>query len=98
MNESEIQKKRRESEEQATANRARILGLQYFDTRRFENEIPLVPNLLDKSEMHENFIIPLRTGGGSEPYYFMVTSQTPQSAIKKIEQEYSGWRCLKSRH
>ena len=42
MDESEIQRKRRENEEQATMGRARILGLPYLDTRAFENEIPLI--------------------------------------------------------
>jgi ATP-dependent protease Clp ATPase subunit len=40
MDEQEIQLKRRDNEEQATAGRARILGLPYLDTRKFENEIP----------------------------------------------------------
>ena len=60
MNEEELQLKRRENEEQATAGRARILGLPYLDTRDFEDEIPLVPDLLEKQQMHQDFIIPLQ--------------------------------------
>ena len=45
MNEEEIQRKRRQNEEEATERRARILGLVYLDTREFENDIPLVTNL-----------------------------------------------------
>ena len=60
MDESEIQQKRRDNEEQATADRARILGLPYLDTREFENSIELVSGLLDVSEMHQSFIIPLQ--------------------------------------
>ena len=89
MNEEEIQQKRRENEEQATAQRARILGLPYLDTREFENEIPLVPDLLSKEEMHRDFMIPLQRGGGEEHYQFMVTSQTPRSVIEKMRQEYT---------
>ena len=89
MHEDEIQLKRRENEEQATASRARILGLPYLDTRRFENEIPLVPDLLKIDEMHQNFIIPLQKGGGEEHYQFMVTSQTPKSVIDKMRQDYT---------
>ena len=37
MNEEELQQKRRDNEEQATSERARILGLPYLDTREFEN-------------------------------------------------------------
>lgn len=89
MDEGEIQSKRRENEEQATAGRARILGLPYLDTRDFENDIPLVPDLLEKQEMHQDFIIPLQKGGGEEHYQFMVTSQTPRTLIEKMRQEYT---------
>ena len=89
MHEDEVQIKRRNNEEQATASRARILGLPYLDTRRFENEIPLVPDLLKIDEMHQNFIIPLQKGGGEEHYQFMVTSQTPKSVIDKMRQDYT---------
>ena len=89
MDEQEIQLKRRDNEEQATAGRARILGLPYLDTRKFENEIPLVPDLLDVEQMHRDFIIPLQRGGGEEHYQFMVTSQTPRSVIERMRQEYT---------
>lgn len=89
MDEAQIQQKRRDNEEQATAGRARILGLPYLDTRQFENEIPLVPDLLDVQQMHQDFIIPLQRGGGEEHYQFMVTSQTPRSVINKMAQEYT---------
>lgn len=89
MDENDIQLKRRENEEQATAGRARILGLPYLDTREFENEIPLVSDLLDVQEMHEDFIIPLQRGGGEEHYQFMVTSQTPRTLIEKMRNEYT---------
>ncbi|MBQ6570851.1 Flp pilus assembly complex ATPase component TadA [Candidatus Saccharibacteria bacterium] len=89
MNEEELQKRRRDSEEEATASRAHILGLDYLDTRNFENDAPLVRDLLDVSEMHKSFIIPLAVGGGGAPYEFMVTSQTPRSALDKLQREYS---------
>ncbi len=89
MDEGEIQQKRRENEEQATAGRARILGLPYLDTRDFENEIPLVPDLIDKQQMHQDFIIPLQKGGGEEHYQFMVTSQTPRTLIENMRQKYT---------
>ena len=89
MDENDIQLKRRENEEQATAGRARILGLPYLDTREFENEIPLVPDVLDVQKMHQDFIIPLQRGGGEEHYQFMVTSQTPRTLIEKMRNEYT---------
>ena len=65
------------------------MGLPYLDTREFENEIPLVPDLLDVQEMHKDFIIPLQRGGGEEHYQFMVTSQTPRTLIEKMRNEYT---------
>lgn len=91
MNEENIQQKRRENEELATKNRARILGLPYLDTRSFENTIPLVPNLLDKEKMHTDHIIPLQKGGNEEHYQFMVTSNTPRSVIEKMAQDYANY-------
>ena len=89
MDEREIQERRRENEEQATAQRARILGLPYLDTREFENEMPLVKGLLKVKEMRQDFILPLHEGGGEEHYQFMVTSQTPRSLIQEMRQKYT---------
>lgn len=89
MDESEIQQKRRDNEERATADRARILRIPYLDTRGFENELPLTPNLLSTQEMHQNYVIPLQGGGGEDHYQFLVTSQTPRTVIDKMQQEYT---------
>ena len=89
MDEQELQKKRRENEEKATADRARILGLPYLDTRKFEEYLPLTEGLLTIEEMHKDYILPLHKGGGEEHYQFMVTSQTPRSLIQKMRQEYT---------
>ena len=88
MNEDEVQRKRRQNEEDATQRRANILGLPYLDTRDFENDDQLVRNVLTKEEMHRDFMIPLQVGEGSKPYQFMVTSQTPRSVIEKTRQQY----------
>ena len=89
MNEWEVQQKRRENEEKATAERARILGLPYLDTRNFEESLPLVEGLLDTAEMHRDFIVPLHKGGNEEHFQFMVTSQTPRSLIQQMRQRYT---------
>ena len=91
MNEEDIQQKRRDNEENATKNRARILGLPYLDTRSFENTIPLVPGVIDKEKMHSDYIIPLQKGGNEEHYQFMVTSNTPRSTIEKMAQQYNSY-------
>lgn len=89
MDESEIQRKRRENEERATRNRARILNLPYLDTREFENTIPLVPGVLDVQDMHKNFMIPLQKGDEETPFRFMVTSQTPNSLLSEMREQYA---------
>ena len=89
MDEKDVQLKRRENEELTTANRARILGLPYLDTRDFENGVALVPDLISVQEMHQNFIIPLQRGGGEDHYQFMVTSQTPRSLIDRMTRDYN---------
>lgn len=88
MDEKEIQRKRRDNEEAATKDRARILGLPYLDTRDFEATTPLIPDLLSKEEMHRNFIIPLQKGDEETPYAFLITSQTPQSLIRNMRRDY----------
>ncbi|MBR3321239.1 MAG: Flp pilus assembly complex ATPase component TadA, partial [Exiguobacterium sp.] len=75
--------------EQSTAERARILGLPYLDTRPFEAMVPLVPDLISISQMHQDHIIPLQRGGGEESYQFLVTSQTPRSIIDNMRQSYT---------
>ena len=87
MNEQELQQKRRENEERATLERARILRLPYLDARMFENEIPLVRDMLTIEEMHKNYMLPLQKGGDEEHYQYLVTSQTPRTVIEKIRQE-----------
>ena len=88
MDEREIQKKRRENEEQATEQRSKILGLPYLDAREFESTIPLVKDLISVQQMHKNFILPLARGDGEEHYQFLVTSQTPKSVIDTMRQDY----------
>ena len=88
MDEQEIQLRRRENEERAASERARILQLPYLDTRSFEDTIPLIKDLLPVEEMHKDFILPLALGGGEKHFQFMVTSQTPRSLIEKMRQEY----------
>lgn len=89
MDEQEIQNRRRENEETATAERAKILGLPYLDTRAFEENVPLTKGLLSIEEMHKDFILPLHKGGGDEHYQFMVTSQTPRTLIQNMRRSYA---------
>ena len=88
MDEKKIQNQRRDHEEKSTQQRAAILGLQYLDTREIENELDLVDGLLSIEEMHKNRMVPLQMGGEYAPYRFGVSSQTPESIISAIRQEY----------
>lgn len=89
MDELEIQRKRRDNEEQATRNRARILGLPYLDTRSFEKTVPLTTDVMTPEEMRKNFMIPLQKGDSAIPYRFLVTSQTPNSLLPVMRKKYS---------
>ena len=89
MDEDKTQERRRDQDEKATQQRAAILGLQYLDAREVEETLPLTEGILTLDEMYKGYIIPLTTGGGTEPYRFGVTSQTPQSLIQKMASEYN---------
>lgn len=89
MDEKKIQAKRREQDEQGTQKRAAILGLQYLDTRGIEETLPLEEGTLDIQDMHRSRILPLVAGGGAEPWRFGVTTQTPQSVMQRMQQEYN---------
>lgn len=89
MDEAEIQQKRRENDEQATQQRAAILGLQYLDMRNIEQNLPLALDVMDIAEMHKNRIVPLVKGDHDTVYQFGVTSQTPQSVMDKMQSDYN---------
>ena len=88
MDEDKIQQRRRDLDEKATQERAAILGLQYLDTRELEATLPLADGILDIQDMYKGRLVPLIAGGESEPFRFGVTSQTPQSLIHQMEQQY----------
>jgi type II secretory ATPase GspE/PulE/Tfp pilus assembly ATPase PilB-like protein len=89
MDEGKIQERRRDHEEKSTQQRAALLGLSYLDSREFEDKLELVPQLMPIADMHKNKMVPLQMGAENVPYRFGVSSQTPESVIAKIRQEYS---------
>lgn len=89
MDESKIQMHRREQEEDSTRQRAAILGLQYLDTREVEVSLPLATDVMDVSGMYKGRVVPLKKGGDEQAFSFGVTSQTPQSLIRKMEGDYA---------
>ena len=89
MDEDKIQQQRRDQDEQATQSRAAILGVQYLDTRGLDESLELVEDVLSVEEMHRNRIVPLKQGGDSEPWQFAITTQTPHSFIKQLQEKYA---------
>ncbi len=89
MDEDKIQQRRREQDEQATMQRAAILGLQYLDLRPIEATLPLVKDVLEIPEMHKSRIVPLIAGNDAEPWQFGITTQTPQSVVQSLMRSYT---------
>lgn len=89
MDEGKVQAQRRDHDENATRERAAILGVQYVDTRQFEQDIPLVEGVLAIEEMYKGRLIPLVAGNDEMPYQFGITTQTPQSLVARMRQEYT---------
>lgn len=89
MEEDKIQQARRDQEENATLQRASILGLQYLDTRTLASSIPLLEGLFENDLMHQNRFVPLAAGEGSVAWQFGVTTQTPQSFIASLLKKYT---------
>ena len=90
MEENKVQLMRRQKEEEATEQRASILGLTYLDTREFENVFPLARDLFTNEQMYRAFLAPLQIGNLDEnkPWRVLITSQTPRSVIQKLSKKY----------
>lgn len=89
MDEDKIQQRARDDDEKSTQQRAAILGLPYLDTRTVQDAIELVEDVIDVQDMHKNRIIPLVPGNDSAPWEFGITSQTPQSLTRQLQQQYA---------
>lgn len=89
MDEDKIQQRRREQDEESTARRSTILGLQYLDTRPIEETLPLARDMMEVEEMHKSRMVPLIPGNDAEPWQYGITTQTPQSVPKEIEGKYA---------
>lgn len=89
MDEDKIQERRRDQDEEATRRRASILGLQYLDGREFENDIPLLKDVLTIDEMYSGRLVPLAFNEDDQSYRFGVTSQTPQSLMAHMTDKYT---------
>lgn len=89
MEEDKIQQARRDHDEQATRQRASILGMQYLDTRPIEDTTDLATGVLDIATMHQKRIIPLAVGHEGKAWEFGITTQTPQSYISDLTKQHN---------
>ena len=76
-------------EEQATSRRARILGLDYFDTSHAQ-ERPLYPDLLAVPDLYSLRIIPIQ----ADPHniFFGVTNTTSQQTLRSLQHRFADQR------
>lgn len=88
MNDIKQQQRFREQEEQSAAQRAAILGLQYFDTRGNSANGPLVQGYLTTDEMYKGRLIPLQSPTEDRALIFGITSGTPQSLLRELRDHY----------
>jgi len=89
MDEEKVQRQQRDQDEQTTQSRAAILGMPYLDSRGLDLQIELVPGVMDIAEMHRSRIVPLKAGSDSTSWQFAVTTQTPQSLLKQLGDQYA---------
>lgn len=91
MDEDKIQQARRDADEQATSQRAGILGVQYIDTRPFEATLPLIKDVFDVDTMRQNRVVPLTISGENDSRIWQVgiTTQTPQTFVRDLARQYS---------
>ncbi len=89
MDEDKIQQRARDDDERGTQQRAAILGLPYLDTRNVQDAVELIDGVMDVQDMHKNRIIPLIAGNDSAPWEFGITTQTPQSLTRELQQRYA---------
>jgi type II secretory ATPase GspE/PulE/Tfp pilus assembly ATPase PilB-like protein len=89
MDEDKIQQRARDDDERSTQQRAAILGLPYLDMRTVQDAVELIEGVMDVQDMHKNRIIPLVAGNDSAPWEFGITTQTPQSLIRELQQRYA---------
>lgn len=84
-----MQQQAREADEQSTQRRAAILGMPYLDTRPIQDTLDLAENVVEVEAMHRNRMVPLVAGGDSAPWQFGITTQTPQSLLKELTEQYA---------
>mgnify|MGYP000948549436 FL=1 len=73
-------------EEQATQRRARVLGMEYFDTYK-QTDKPLYKEILTKEELYKLRVIPVRFFDNN--LLFGVTFNTSQQTMQQLTQRFA---------
>lgn len=79
----------RQDEEQATQRRARVLGLDYFNTSQL-TEKPLYKDILTTEELYKLRVIPVRLIDNS--LLFGITTSTSQQTMSTLRQRFADYR------
>ncbi|PLS81923.1 hypothetical protein CYG49_00980, partial [Candidatus Saccharibacteria bacterium] len=89
MNDARQQVRFREQEEHSTQQRAKLLGVPYFDTRGVSQAMELIQDILTNEEMYRAKIVPIDEGKDKQLIIFGITSSTPQSLLRDLRQRFA---------
>lgn len=84
-NEQKMSQDARHDEEVSTQRRARILGMDYFDTTAAQPA--LFPDLLTNQEMYDFKLVPLKQD--QSHIQFGITTTTAQSSLQQVTQRFA---------
>lgn len=85
--EVERQNRFREVDENSTAKRASILGVEYLDLRDKDATLPLINNVMEIPEMYRYRMVPLQKGDYTHPTVYGITLSTPESRLRELNQQ-----------
>lgn len=85
--EVERQNRFREVDENSTAKRAGILGVEYLDLRDKDATLPLINDVMEIPEMYRYRMVPLRKGDYTHPTVYGITLSTPESRLRELNQQ-----------
>lgn len=85
--EVERQNRFREVDENSTAKRASILGVEYLDLRDKDATLPLIKDVMEIPEMYRYRMVPLQKGDYTHPTVYGITLSTPESRLRELNQQ-----------
>ena len=85
--EVERQNRFREVDENSTAKRASILGVEYLDLRDKDATLPLINDVMEIPEMYRYRMVPLQKGDYTHPTVYGITLSTPESRLRELNQQ-----------